>query len=343
MPGVLRLGIPILAVGAFASTEALAQTSPPPDGVTGGEANVAAAPPEGLPLYMPVPEDNPLTPQKVALGRRLFFDPSLSSDRTVSCASCHRPDRAFADITSFSRGADGQRPTRNTPSLLNAGYARPFFWDGRTETLEEQVVQPIANPREMGLPLPETVDRLHADASYRRAFEEAFGDGGIDSMRVAAALASFVRTLRSGGSPADRFAAGDANALSVEAREGYRLFVGKAGCAACHGGPLFTDERLHNTGVSWGSEDIGAAEVTGRPEDRGRFNTPSLRNVALTPPYMHDGSLGTLRDVVGLYDLGGGANPNLDRRLNPLRLTPEEIDALVAYLNALTSGARRRP
>lgn len=339
IPGLRSAGLAILCLAALAPAEARSQARELTASVTAGETDVLDAPPEGLPLYMPVPEDNPLTSAKIALGRRLFFDPSLSSDRTVSCASCHRPEHAFADTVSFSPGAEGNRPTRNAPCLLNAAYAGPFFWDGRTETLEEQVVQPIANPREMGLPLPEAVERLQADSRYSRVFGLAFGEGGVNATRLAKALASYVRTLRSGDSPADRFAAGDVDALSAAARRGYSLFVGKARCAACHGGPLFTDERLHNTGVSWGGEDVGRAQVTGRPEDRGRFNTPSLRDVARTAPYMHDGSLPTLRDVLEFYDRGGTANPNLDRRLNPLGLTPAEIDDLLAYLRALTSGA----
>ena len=330
---------PILCLAALVPAGVRSQTLERPPGLTAGEPEVPAAPPEGLPLYMPIPEDNPLTPGKIALGRRLFFDLSLSSDRTVSCASCHRPEHAFADTVALSRGAGGNRPTRNTPSLLNAGYAGPFFWDGRADTLEEQVVQPIANPREMGLPLSEAVERLRTDSNYRRAFRVAFGEDRVNANRLAKALASYVRSLRSGDSPADRFAAGDVDAVSPPAREGYVLFVGKAGCAACHGGPLFTDERLHNTGVAVGGGDLGREQVTRRPEDRGRFNTPSLRNVARTAPYMHDGSLETLREVLEFYDRGGGSNPDLDRRLKPLSLTPAEIDNLLAYLRTLDSGA----
>lgn len=313
-----------------------------PPTVTARETAALGPPPEGLPLYLPVPDENQLTPDKTALGERLFSDPVLSADRSLSCASCHRPDHAFADTLALSSGVRGRRPTRNTPSIQNAGYTGPYFWDGRTETLEDQVVRPVTNPREMGLPLPEAVARLRIDSSYREAFREAFDGGDVNATRMARALATYVRTLRAGDSPADRFTAGDVDALSPEARSGYRLFVGKAGCAACHGGPLFTDQRFHNTGVSWGSEDAGRAEITGRPEDRGKFNTPSLRDVAETAPYMHDGSMATLRDVVEFYDRGGGTNPNLDRRLKPLALTPREIDDLVAYLRALSSDAMDR-
>ena len=346
--GLRRVCIPILCLAALAPAGARAQTPEIPPTVAARERGLLGSTPEGLPLYLPFPKDNPLMPMRVALGRRLFFDPALSADRSVSCTSCHRPAHAFADTVEFSRGTRGRRPTRNAPSLLNAGYAGPFFWDGRTETLEKQVVQPIANPREMGLPLPEAVERLRADAGYRRAFREAFGDSLANVTNLARALASYLRTLRSGGSPADRFAAGDVGALSPKAQRGYRLFVGKAGCTACHGGAFFTNERFHNTGVGWGGEDTGRARVTGRPEDRGRFNTPSLRNVAETAPYMHDGSIETLRDVVAFYDRGGGANPNLDRRLKPLGLTSQEADDLLAFLDSLggrleAPDADRRP
>lgn len=335
--GRLRVvGGPVLVLGALLTVGPGAEAAMPQ------ARSAPGPPPEGLPLYVPVPESNPPMPGKVALGRRLFFDPVLSADRSVSCASCHRPEHAFADSTARSLGARGARPPRNTPSLLNAAYGGPYLWDGRTSTLEEQVLLPVAQPREMALPLTDAVARLRADSTYRRAFGAAFptvtGDEpGVTRENLGRALASYVRTLRAGNSPADRFAAGAEDAVSLEARRGYALFVGKAGCTRCHGGPLFTDERFHNTGVGWGGPDAGRTRITGRPEDRGLFNTPSLRNVAETAPYMHDGSMETLHEVVRFYVRGGGSNPNLDRRLEPLDLTEAEIDALVAYLRAMTS------
>ncbi|MFW6010859.1 MAG: cytochrome-c peroxidase, partial [Gemmatimonadota bacterium] len=193
--------------------------------------------PLGLELYMPVPADNPSSPERTALGRRPFFDPVLSRDRTVSCASCHRPEHRFADTLARSRGVGGRRPARNTPSLLNVGYQGYFFWDGRVTSLEDQVVQPIAHPDEMGLPLGGAVARLAADERYRAAFARASGDAPTEA-HLARALASYVRSLRSGGSAADRYAAGDTAALGPLAREGRRIFLGRGRCAACHGGPL---------------------------------------------------------------------------------------------------------
>ena len=292
-------------------------------------------PPLGLDLYAPVPPDNPPTPEKVALGARLFFDPILSADGTIACASCHRPDRAFADAGATSAGVRGRRTTRNTPTVLNAAYRKSFFWDGRIRTLEEQVVQPIVNPNEMASLLDAAVGRLESRTDYRSAFDGAFGDG-VNAANLARALATYVRTLRSGDSPADRYTAGDGTALDSDARAGLGLFRGRANCVQCHFGPLFSDDRFHNTGVSYGGPDPGRAAVTGDERERGRFRTPSLRDVALTAPYMHDGSMSTLDEVVAFYDRGGNSNPHLDPEIRPLRLTPLERRQLAAYLDALT-------
>ena len=295
------------------------------------------APPLGLDLFVPALPEHPPTAVLADLGERLFFDQLLSADRTLACASCHRPDHGFADVTAASEGVFGRRTTRNTPSLFNAAYGTFFFWDGRVQTLEEQVVQPISNPNEMGLPLPELVERLRARPEYREVFRAAF-DGEATAENLARALASYVRTLRSGDSPADRYAAGDPDALDVGARAGFKLFRGKARCVECHIGPILTDERFHNTGVGWGGGDTGRFAITGDPTDWGRFNTPSLRNVALTAPYMHDGSMQTLETVVDFYDGGARPNQNLDLEIQPLQLTPEEKHQLVLYLRALTGS-----
>ncbi len=293
------------------------------------------ATPLGLDEYFWIPEDNPLTDVKVALGRRLFVDPLLSADRTVACASCHQPSHAFSDGTRFSRGVRGQRPARHTPSILNRAYGEAFFWDGRAPTLEQTVLQPIQNLREMDLTLVELVGRLRADSGYGAAFATAFAEG-ISEETVARALASYVRTLRSGNAPVDRYLFGDTTALASQERAGMRLFLGRANCVACHAGPTFTDEQFHNTGVSWGSGDAGRHGVTGREEDRGAFKTPSLRNVDLTAPYMHDGSVATLEAVIDFYDQGAQPNPHLDPEIRPLGLTPEQRRQLIAFLRALT-------
>jgi cytochrome c peroxidase len=277
--------------------------------------------PQGLDLYLPAPEDNPLSPEKIAVGKRLFFDTQLSRDRSISCASCHDPDRAFSDGRPIAVGISGRRGRRNAPALINRGYGRLFFWDGRVPTLEEQVLKPIEDPNEMDLPLTEATARVN-----------------LSPQELSQALASFVRSILSGDSPFDRFINGDRSALTPEEQAGLQLFRGKANCIACHVGPNFTDERLHNTGIAWRDDhllDPGAG--------RGEFKTPTLREVARTAPYMHDGSLATLEDVVDYYDRGGNRNPNLDSDLHPLHLTSDEKKNLIALLRSLNAWGGLQP
>ena len=275
----------------------------------------------------------------MALGRRLFGDKNLSIDRTVSCATCHDPERAFADGRPLAIGISGKIGRRNSPTLVNRGFGRLHFWDGRESSLEELVLQPIADPTEMGLPLPELRARLEADASYRADFKTVF-DNQLSVDTAAAALASYLRTIRSDDSPYDRFAAGATDAMSEDAKAGLTLFRGKARCAICHREPLFTDEQLWNTGVAVKADstlaDEGGFAVTGRPRDRGAFKTPTLREVARTAPYMHDGSLATLAEVVDFYDTGGRPHVNKIGFVRPLGLSPEEKRALVAFLESLS-------
>jgi cytochrome c peroxidase len=295
--------------------------------------------PLGLELYAPVPDDNGPTREREELGRRLFEDPLLSADRTIACASCHRSGDAFADDTAVSRGVFGRTGHRNTPSLLNIAYARHLTWDGRSSTLEEQVLKPIQDPVEMDLSLDELMARLQSDADYREAFTSTFG-APASSNAVALALAAYLRTLRSGNAPIDRLIAGQGDALSREARAGFRVFAGKARCSFCHLGPLFTDSEFHNTGVTArsGSADQGRFARTGIGAERRAFRTASLRNVGVTAPYMHDGSFVTLDEVVDFYDRGGGPDPLLDVRIRPLQLSQEEKRSLVAFLRSLGSG-----
>ena len=293
--------------------------------------------PLGLDEYFPVPEDNPLTPQKLELGRQLFFDKLLSSDRTVACASCHQPKLAFSNDLPLSIGVANRHGTRNTPAIINRAYGKSFFWDGRARSIEEQVLDPIQNPAEMNLMLDELVTRLKADPNYSRAFQQAFPDG-ITPTNIARSLATFVRTLRSGNSPFDKFQNGDQEALSPEARRGLELFRGKANCVACHVGPNFTDEQFHNTGVAWRDgrfADDGRYAVTKQERDRGAFKTPTLREGARTAPYMHDGSIRQVDDVIEFYNRGGNANPHLDPELHTLHLTSEDKRALALFLKAL--------
>lgn len=300
---------------------------------------VLGDPPLGLDVLVLIPAENPVTAAKVTLGRQLFFDPLLSADGTISCAACHRPERAFADDVPFSPGVHGRVGTRNAPSIVNTAYSRHFLWDGRSTTLEEQVLLPIENELEMGTTIDEVLSRLRRSRAYRARFDVAFG-GGPTAERLSHALASFVRTLRFADSPADRFRAGEEGALPAQARRGFMLFVGKARCATCHVGAMLSDQRFHNTGVAWRDGrlgDAGRAVVTGAREDSGAFKTPSLRNVALTSPYMHDGSIPTLEGVVEFYDRGGVQNPFLSADISALRLTGEERADLIAFLRSLTS------
>jgi cytochrome c peroxidase len=297
-------------------------------------SDLPIVPPLGLDLYLPAPPDNPITAEKLALGRRLFKEQRLSADGRTSCASCHQEERAFTDGRRVSRGAFGRSGRRNVPSILNRAYGTALAWDGSVATIEDQVGRAISGSRDLGLPVPVAAERLSHDAAYAAAFDAAFG-APVSGDRLVQAIATFVRGSLSGDSAFDRFLAGDATALSPAARRGYELFTGQARCSRCHAGPLLTDEDLHNTGVSWG-RDGGRFEVTGLPKDRGRFKTPSLRNVALTAPYMHNGSVDTLEDVIAFYDRGGSKNPNRDAAIRPLRLTATEKAALAAFLHSLT-------
>jgi cytochrome c peroxidase len=275
--------------------------------------DVAIAIPLGLDLYMPVPEGNLLTAEKIELGRRLFFDRRLSRDNSTSCSSCHDPERAFSDGRAVAVGVFGRAGRHNSPALINRGYGRLFFWDGRVATLEEQVLKPIEDPNEMDLPLAEAAARV-----------------GLAPGEISRALASFVRSILSGGSPFDRYINGDRTALTPEQQAGLQVFRGKGNCTACHVGPNFTDEGLHNTGVAWRDgklADDGAGQ--------GRFKTPTLREVSRTAPYMHDGSLATLEEVIEYYDRGGNQNPGLDPELRPLRLTTAEKQSLAVFLRGL--------
>ncbi len=306
-------------------------------------ANLALADvPLGLESRRPVPDDNPLTEAKVRLGRRLFFDPLLSVDQTVSCATCHDPAHGFASPDPLAVGVHGRRGRRNAPTLLNRAYAAALFWDGRETALEVQSLRPIEDPREMGTTVEEVVKRLQARPDYREQFAAAFADG-VTGANLGKALASFERTLLHGDSKIDRFRTGDTAVLNASELHGLWLFESRGKCWQCHSGRNFTDERLHNTGVSWGKEpfDLGRYEVTKRDEDRGKFKTPTLRGVALTAPYMHDGSLKTLEEVVEFYNRGGGKNPSLDPLMGPLGLSKEEVRDLAAFLRALSEPGKK--
>ncbi len=301
------------------------------------------APPFGLAAALEFPPTNPWSLEKAELGRRLFDDPALSVDGSIACRSCHLPDHGFADSRPHSRGVNGRTTHRNAPSLFNRAFGVRYFWDGRASTLEEQVVAPIAAEDEMGFSLAGVVRRIGENPEYVAAFETAFG-GPPDGAGVAHALATHVRTLLIGDSPIDRFRIGEVEALTRPERTGLWIYESKGGCWRCHSGANFTDESFHNTGVGVidGRPEPGRAAITRSADDLGRFKTPSLRGVALSPPYMHDGSLATLRDVVTFYARGGGANPALDPLLRPVDLTDDDVDSLVAFLQALSRTAPPR-
>ncbi len=347
-----------------------------------GAAWQAAAQPLGLPP-VPVPEDNPITPAKVALGERLFNDVRFSSTGTVSCATCHAPAAAFTDARPVSLGVNDLAGTRNAPTIVNAAYNATQFWDGRSPTLEDQALHPIVNPVEMAMPSHDAVlEIIRSDRDYTRAFRNVF-DVRPEQIRiehVTKAIAAFERTQIAGDSPFDRwYFGGEENAISEAAKRGFDVFLTDGRCVSCHtieqDHALFTDHRFHNIGVGVNAmqdrigelakaflvakaqgvdvdvavlsdpdtSHLGRFAVTGDLSEIGAFKTPTLRNVAVTAPYMHDGSLATLREVVEHYNNGGvipadaPVNPYLSGGIRPLNLTEQQIDDLVAFMESLTS------
>ena len=322
-----------------------------------------------------IPADNPMTAEKVALGESLYFDKRLSADGTVSCATCHDPATAFADNKTLAVGVGDKVGTRNAPTILNAMFNEQLFWDGRASSLEEQAKQPLVNPLEMGMPGYDVlVARLRAIPEYRQGFRQVFGTEEITLDRIVKAIAAFERTQLTGNSPFDRFIEGDSPALTSAQKRGWELFRGKAKCIECHtfnsSAPFFTDAGFHNTGVATKNtnfdrlmlaarqfqtskpergraantlahteafSELGRYLVTGQTKDIGAFKTPTLRDIELTAPYMHNASEKTLLDVVRLYNRGGEPNAHLDKRMRPLNLTDEEMNNLVEFMRALTS------
>jgi len=324
-----------------------------------------------------VPSDNPQTSEKVALGQKLFFDGRLSADGTVACSTCHDPARAFTDGRPTSVGIKGRVGQRNAPTILNALYNKTQFWDGRVKTLEEQAALPIVNPVEMGQPSVEAaVARIAAISEYQRAFRQVFGrpPNGPDLLR---ALASYERTQMSFNAPFDRFIAGDEGAIDDAAKRGWQLFNTRARCNKCHAlteqkrdATFFTDNDFHNIGIGIIRHNVvalarlaeraikvgdmsqidraaiqtdmsalGRFLITRKERDIAAFKTPDLRNVLVTGPYFHDGSQETLWDVMDHYNKGDGLqNPYLDEDIQPLELTEDDIDDVVAFLASLTSA-----
>jgi cytochrome c peroxidase len=288
-----------------------------------------------LPEKVPEPADNPTTPPKVELGKQLFFDPRLSGDNQTSCATCHAPEKAFGDALPTSRGIGGKSLLRNSQTVLNTGHYQSLFWDGRAASLEEQALAPLRSADEMSQDLAALERELRAIPAYARQFSEVFGKLP-DSDGVAKALAAFQRTLVTGPAPLDRYLAGDKTALSAAAVQGLELFQGDAGCVRCHQGPLLSDGKYYR--LHAGRPDDGRGSITGKAEDRGRMRTPSLRNIAETGPYLHDGSLATLEDVVTFYYRGinspaGGLPADAEALVGQ---SFSEIPLLVEFLKSLS-------
>ena len=321
-------------------------------------------------------KENPLTRAKIELGRQLYFETRLSSDNTVSCASCHHPDEGFARHTQFGIGVDGQAGGRNSPVSYNRILSGAQFWDGRAGSLEAQAVGPIANPIEMGNTHANAVETLKNIAGYVLQFDSVFGEGQINIDNVGKAIAAFERVLVTGPSAYDyseafkRFAdldedtleelrednpeifaryleskrAAAANPMTESARRGQELFFGKAvNCSACHVGANLADEKYHNLGIGMGAKkpDLGRFAVTGESKDKGAFKTPTIRNIASTAPYMHDGSLKTLEEVVEHYNKGGTKNELLSDKMRPLKLTEQNKKDLVNFMKACTGSVPR--
>lgn len=289
-----------------------------------------------LPTSVPSPQSNPSTPAKVELGKQLFFDPRLSGDNTMSCATCHIPNKAYADGLSKSPGRGGKLLNRNTQSLANVGLFTNFFWDGRAASLEEQSLAPIQSVDEMNQSLDDLELELSSVAGYTQQFQDVF-NSPVTRDGIAKALAAFQRTLVTQASPFDRYLAGDKQAISAAAKRGLELFEGDAGCIRCHHGSLLSDGKFYRIGASW--RDRGRGLITHKAEDNHRFRTPSLRNIAETAPYMHDGSLETLQDVIFFYFRGV---PKSSPEGQPLDIEPQldssfsDIDNLLAFLRSLT-------
>jgi cytochrome c peroxidase len=342
------VNITIFVCGALLLAGCLSDSGSPGDSVpddgpplvdTDGWMPARPVLPEGWPTLQ-WPEDNPYSHAKAILGRHLFFEATLSADQSISCGSCHKVGSAFADAQrQFSTGIQGRQTGRNSPTVANMIFSPSFMHDGRHPTLEAQALGPLMSPDEMGMTPAAIESVLAADPFYVGLFAQAYGPGPVTLGGVAKALATYQRLLVSYQSPYDRWAAGDTAALSPAARRGAQVFLGtKGGCVQCHVPPLFTDGGFHNTGLRENTVDSGRARVTGSPADLARFKTPTLRNVAVTWPYMHDGTVQTLAEVVAHYNSGGRAHPNADALMRPLELTTQESADLVAFLEALSDS-----
>ncbi len=311
-------------------------SAPAPQGETLTSGSFSMALPLGLQAGAAyVPKRNPLSQAKIDLGRLLYYDPRLSRDDTVSCASCHAPEQGFSDGSPTSTGIEGQVGGRNAPTVMNRLFSAEQFWDGRSPDLEDQALGPIQNPIEMGHTLHGMIGDLKEIPGYAPHFEATFGTPEITPERVAQAIASYERIILSGNAPFDRYEAGDKNAMSASAIRGMEIFndAERGNCVTCHVGFNFADESYHNIGI--GKADLGRYVVTKVDTDRGAFKTPTLRNISDTAPYMHDGSEATLARVIEFYAKGGVPNDWLSAEIRPLHLSDQDKADLIVFLEAL--------
>ncbi|MBM4119896.1 MAG: cytochrome-c peroxidase [Nitrospira sp.] len=291
-----------------------------------------------LPTAVPVPPNNLNYTAKVELGKQLYFDGRLSGNGAISCAFCHNPATGFADPRQTSIGIGGAVGGRQSPTVFNTAFNHLQFWDGRAGSLEEQAIGPIQSPTEMGETHENVVAKLNKIKGYRKQFRAVFG-ADVNLQGIADAIAAYERTVLSTNSAFDKYVTGDKRALTESAIRGMAVFKGKGRCLLCHNGPNFTDNQFHNLGVPQVGpmkEDLGRYYVTKREVDKGAFKTPTLRSIAETAPYMHDGAFGTLEAVVDFLDQGGGANPHLSPLMKKLNLTKEDKADLVEFLKALS-------
>ncbi|MHB1034871.1 MAG: cytochrome-c peroxidase [Pirellulales bacterium] len=327
--------------GALAKASADTAGKPIPDAVVGEGTAKPGQVPLGLPP-LKIPADNPMSPEKIELGKLLYFDKRMSADGTLSCATCHDPTKAWAEHEPTSTGIHKQVGQRNSPTIINAAYATSQFWDGRAKSLEEQALGPVENPIEMGHSMEAVVAELAKVPAYQDRFKKVFGTG-VTKETFGQAIAAFERTILSGDSPFDRFDHGDPTALTAAQKRGLDLFEGKARCTLCHKPPIFSAFGFFNAGVGADQPkpDVGRMKVTGDEADWGKFRVPALREVANTAPYFHDGSAKKLEEAVDLMAGGGLDNKNLSGMFNGIRaakLTPADKADLVDFLKAL-SGA----
>jgi cytochrome c peroxidase len=323
-----------LAAGTAAADTQVASAQP-------GDADIATMKKLYVrPTEIPFPTDNTYAPAKAELGKTLFFDPRLSRSGVQACVSCHNPSFGWEDGHKTAVGENMLSLARNSPTIINRAWGEIFFWDGRAESLEKQAVGPIQAAGEMNTPMDVLIDRLKGIAGYQKKFDEVFPGEGITEKNIAASIATFERTIVSAEAPFDRWVAGDEKAIGEDAKRGFILFNTKANCVSCHSGWTFTDDSFHDIGLA-ATDDIGRAKIVpGVPELQFAFKTPGLRNIDQRAPYMHDGSMASLEQVVRHYVDGGQQRPSLDAEIKPTALNDQEVKDLVAFMQTLTGQDR---